>query len=266
MKPETSPRSNRIVKTVYFGNWGDIWGYPLAQKLVPFTMPFGFITPNFISITGFLLFTLGSLLLFIEFPYHLLISAIFLPLGFLLDDLDGQVARAKKLGSELGNYLDKVLDVLKIFILNASLSYAVYLQTNNILSIYLGFIACFFFMYRYYIKLETVLRQAQLDNKYLEKSSEIMDKVEENIFESHKKLWSQPLGKLQVLWEVNRTIFFVDEAEFAVFTAVGALFNRLDIALWTLAISQVLLCVWRLIERGHQTVTKSERLYYFMRK
>lgn len=256
----------RIVKPVYFGNWGDLWGFPLASKLVPFTMPFPFITPNAISIAAFIIFIWGSLSLFLNYPFHLIVSVIFLPLAFLLDDLDGQVARAKNMRSDLGNYFDKTFDVLKIYVVTASLSYAVYLQTQNILYIFLGFTACFFFNFRYYMKLETVLHQVELDPEYLDKSSKVMNDIEEETYTRHKKLEKTLWGRVLVFWEMNRTFFFVDEAEFAVFTAFFALINRLDMCLWVLSVSQVILGMWRWYERGHQTNTKSSRLYYFMRK
>jgi phosphatidylglycerophosphate synthase len=255
-----------VVKPEIYGNWSDTWGFPLAYKLVPLVIPFSFITPNIISITAFCLYTLGSLSLFIKYPYHLLISAILLPVSFVLDDMDGQVARAKKQASEIGNYLDKVLDVLKIFIITASLSYAVYIQTFDISSIYLGFTACFLFMYRYYIKLEGVMRQVEKDKEFLEKSRKVMDHISEERGQLYQKLSKSFSGILTKLWYQHRIIFFVDEAEFAIFTAIGALLNRLDITLYLLAVSQAIIVSWRLVERGYQAHTNSPDLYKFMRK
>lgn len=255
-----------VVKPVYYGNWSDLWGFPLAAKLLPYVVKVPFLTPNVITLIGFTSFTLGSLLLFLNIPYHLYFSAFLLPFGFFMDDLDGQVARERKMYSEIGNYLDKVLDVLKIFIVSACLSYAVYLQTNNVFSVFLGFIAACFFYIRYYIKLETVLRQVELDKEYLEKSSKKMAEVKDARFERHQNLSKTFTGKLTVFWETHRTFFLVDEAEFAVFTGFFALINQLEIGLWVLAVSQVVIFIWRFYERATQTVNKSDRLYYFMRK
>jgi phosphatidylglycerophosphate synthase len=196
-----------VIKPVYYGNWGDLWGFPLAAKLLPIVTRISFLTPNVITMIGFTSFVVGSLLLFLNAPYHLYLAAFLLPFGFLLDDLDGQVARERNMYSEIGNYLDKVLDVLKIFIVSSSLSYAVYLQTQNILHIYLGFIAASFFYMRYYIKLETVLRQVELDKDYLEKSSKVMSDIKEARFEKHERISHTAGGKLTVFWELNRTFF-----------------------------------------------------------
>lgn len=256
----------RIVKPMYFGNWGDIWGFPLAAILLPLVTKISFLTPNVITLIAFSLYAIGSISLFLDYRYHLIVAGIFLPLGFLGDDLDGQVARARKLSSVIGDYLDKVLDVLKIFIVTASLGYAVYLQTGNALYMLLGFATCFFFNYRYYIKLESVFSSIDRDPAYLEKCSIKRNEIEENLNALHDKLWKTPVGKLQSLWLKHRLIFAVDEAEIAVFTGVGALFNQLELALWILAISQVTIAIWRVFERGYQLSTYSEKLLLPMRK
>lgn len=253
-------------KPVYFANWADLWGFPLAALILPIAIKIPFLTPNVITLTAFSMYTFGSLSLFLNYPYHLVVGAILLPLGFLGDDLDGQVARARKLSSAIGNYLDKVLDVLKIFIITASLSYAVYLQTQNLIAILLGFTACFFFNFRYYIKLETVFSCMDRDPQYLVRSGQKRNELENQLDVLHTKLWQTPIGRLKSLWLKNRTIFFVDEGEFAVFIGIGALFNQLEVVLWILAISQVTIAAWRLYERGRQLMTSSPRLLWPMRK
>lgn len=257
----------RVVKTFYYGNWADIWAFPLAERLLPFALRIPGITPNKVTLVGFAAYTIGSILLFMtNVPNHLLWAAFLIPFGFVMDDLDGQVARETNLYSELGNYLDKVLDVLKMFIVTASLSYAVYLNTQNILHIYLGFIATAFFYIRYYIKLESVLRQIEIDKEYLEKSGIVMKNRESELIMRHTIMEKTTRGKLRAFWEKNRTIFLVDEAEFAVFTGIGAYFNKLEAVLWILAVSQVTIFVWRFYERGQQLIHKRPTRYLFMRK
>lgn len=255
----------RVVKSAYYGNWTDNIGYKISYFILPFIAKIPFITPNIVTIFSFLMYSMGCLLLFLPYPVSA-IGGLLIFAGYIGDDLDGQLARETGKGSELGNYLDKVLDVIKIFIVSSSLSFVVYLQTQNVLYIYLGFIACAFFYMRYYIKLETVLHQAELDNKYLDKSSKKMEQVEKSMLERHKKNSKSLAGKVMVFLDTNRTFVFVDEAEFASFTAFFAVINRLEIALWIIAVVQVIVFCWRFFERGYQLVHKSDRLYYFMRK
>ncbi len=255
-----------VVKASYFANWADIFGFPIASRLLPLVTSIPFLTPNVISILSFLSFTIGSISLFLIYPYHLIVAAFLLFAGYIGDDLDGQVARIRKLSSTIGDYLDKVLDVLKIFILTSSLSYAVYKDTHNGVFIFLGFAACFFFNYRYYIKLETVFSKTSRDSQYLENSGRKRKEIEELLDEKFEKLSKTFSGKLHALWLRHRLFFMVDEAEFVIITAVFALIDRLGLALIILAVSQIILAFYRVIERGYQLHSDSENLLKPMRK
>lgn len=256
----------KVIEPPYFSNWADIFFPKIANRLVSFAAAIPFLTPNIITVISFLLYVLGSVFLFVSFPFHLILTAILFPASYVLDCLDGQLARVTKRSSNIGDYLDKVLDVLKIYIVTISLSYAVYLQTGGILPFVLGFTACFFFNFRYYIKLEAVFNRISKDSDYLKRSRELRLDLYEQRGVLYKKLNKTLLGKLQVFWHWNRIIFFVDEAEFVVFVSLGALFNQLVVVLWILAISQVAIGIFRFFERGYQIKTSSKRLYWPMRK
>lgn len=255
-----------VIEPPYFSNWGDVFFPRLANKILPLLVKIRILTPNVITIISFMLYFLGSVSLFLNYPYHLIIAAIFFPLSYLSDCLDGQVARSTNQTSNIGDYLDKVLDVLKIYILTFSLGYALYLQDGNEVSLLFAFTACFFFNFRYYIKLETMINRINKEKNYLVKSRikrlELY-KTKENYYKKQK---NSVFGQLKVIWYWNRTIIFVDEAEFVVFTALGAIFNRLDLTLAVLAISQILIATFRFFERGYQIHTDSNRLYWPMRK
>ncbi len=260
------PAKKDIVKNVYFSNWTDQIGYPLAYLLLPAALKFSFITPNVVTIFSFFLYSAGCFLLFISFPYHFLVASLFIFLGYVGDDLDGQLARVTKKSSSIGDYLDKVLDVLKIFIVTFSLGLATFLKTENLFYIFLAFVACFFFMFRYYIKLETMFGAINKDSDYLDKSNKKRDEIiaeMQKTFENYSKSF---IGKLKILWIKNRTFFFVDEAEFVVLTCIGALLNNLELALVVLATSQVIIGFYRFYERGFQISKARHLLLRPMRK
>lgn len=255
-----------IVEPPFFSNWADLFMPKIANFILPFIARTHWITPNFITLFSFSLYVLGCVMIFIDIPYHYFLTAILLPIAYIGDCLDGQLARAKNLSSQLGNYLDKVVDVLKIYIVTLSLGYGAYLNTENVLYVFLGFTACFFFNYRYYIKLETIFSQCNLDPTYLSKCKLRRQELYQEKEHTYSKLTNSFMEKMELFWLKNRTIFFVDEAEFVVFTALGALFGQLEIALWVLATSQVCIAFWRVFERGYQVHTKSKKLLDPMRK
>jgi len=263
---DTKLTQKKIIEPPYFSNWADLFMPKIANIILPLVSRFKWITPNIISLFSFFLYILGCLFIFINIPYHLYYTAILLPIAYIGDCLDGQLARTKKLYSNIGNYLDKVVDVLKIYIITISLAYSVYVTTNNTLYIFLGFTACFFFNFRYYIKLETIISQFNQDSQYLVKSSERRQELYLMKQREYEKLSATFLGKIKLFWFKNRSIFWVDEAEFVIFTSIGAILNKIELVLWVLAVSQVLIAFWRLFERGYQTHKSKDRLLDPMRK
>jgi phosphatidylglycerophosphate synthase len=256
----------RVVKSTYYSNWGDRIGYPIASSIVKPLAKISFLTPNHITLISFASFALGSLFLVLQFPIHLIIGGIMIFLGYIGDDVDGQLARITKKYSVIGDYMDKVLDILKIFLVTFFSGLAVYLQTGNIIYLILGFVSCFMFNYRYYMKLETMFSAISNDPKFLDKSAEKRKALEYEMDVLYAKKASSFREALRFFWIKNRTLFLVDEAEFAIFIAIGALLNHLNIALWIIAIGQTVIAFWRLFERGSQLKAKSPELLRPLRK
>lgn len=256
----------QVIKNTYFSNWCDNFGYPLAFFLVNLIKDIPGITPNKVTIAAFFSYTAGSILLFYQLPYHQYLAAFLILAGFIGDDMDGQLARINQMSSKIGDFLDKALDVLKIFIITASAGTAVYLATGDVLYIYLGFIVCFVFSFRYYIKLETMFARINNDEGYLAKSdrvrSELALKIEDMYNKSNKSLSEY----LYMLWHKNRTFLFFDEAEIAFVISLGSIFQRLDLALGILALGQIGWGLFRFYERGSQINQDSDRLYHPLRK
>ncbi len=256
----------KVVKHTYFSNWADLFGYPLAWSLVPIVSKLNFATPNFITVTAFFMYAFGSFSLFLDYPYHLIVASFLIFAGYIGDDLDGQIARYRNLSSNVGDFLDKSLDVLKIFIISNSLGLAVFLQTQNYLYLILGSTAAYMFAWRYYIKLETMFSRISKDPVYLKNSSEVRDSLEleiDNLYEKPNKSLAE---QLMVLVHKNRTFLLVDEAEFVVITSIGALLGRLDLALCLIAAAQIFWAFFRFAERASQINKGSERLLRPLRK
>lgn len=258
--------SVKIIEPPFFSNWADLFFPKIANKFIPVALQIHWLTPNHVTLLSFILYTFASLLLFIPLPYNLYLSVFLFPFAYILDCLDGQLARVKHLTSPLGDYLDKTLDVLKVYILTLSLAFAQFLKTEDAFYFVLGFTACFGFNFRYYIKLETMFSSISRDKDYLDKCRSFRYEQYEKIGAEYKELSKTLLGKLKVFWYRNRILFFIDEAEFVVITSLAAIFNRLDIALWIFAIGHLGIALFRLFERGYQLNTNSKDLLRPMRK
>jgi phosphatidylglycerophosphate synthase len=80
-----------------------------------------FLTPNQITVIGFLSFILAVIFLFKYFGSSMVVVPyIFLFINYVLDSVDGQVARLRGMSSKLGEWLDQSLDGLRIILLNVA--------------------------------------------------------------------------------------------------------------------------------------------------
>lgn len=91
-----------------------------------------FITPNRLTHISNALFVAGSLLILPVFGSHWLVAALLLNLSLSFDCADGQLARYRKGGSELGSFYDKVSDVLSLVLLFTVLGWVVVAQSGEL--------------------------------------------------------------------------------------------------------------------------------------
>ncbi|HUB93156.1 MAG TPA: CDP-alcohol phosphatidyltransferase family protein, partial [Verrucomicrobiae bacterium] len=236
-----------------------------ANKLfLPWASKISWATPNQVTILSFLLYATG--VVGINFwPHDWIILALFLPLSYILDCLDGQLARTTGKMSVIGDYLDKTLDVCKISLINGGFGYFAYHQTGHVYYLLLALLSCFGFLYRYYIKLETMFSAIGRDKEYLDKSRvyrlELYEKYEQQKRDRHTLTD-------YVKWYAfkNRAVFALDEAEHVTFGALAILTDKIWLWCWIFGIGQVLIALFRLWQRGYQLSRKPERLLYPMRK
>jgi len=109
------------------------------------------ITPNhvsFISITCSLI--AGIFFSFGEWK-HLAIGYLFLQLTFLMDHVDGNLARYTNKSSAFGNWVDEISNKLHKFFFVIGLSMGVFILTNNYLYLVLGSVAIFNWFFAAYI-------------------------------------------------------------------------------------------------------------------
>jgi phosphatidylglycerophosphate synthase len=99
------------------------------------------ITPN--QITGFsLILAFIAAIFYFRADYaSLVIGTIFLNLSYLLDCVDGELARYKKLNSAFGAWWDLVCDKITEYAIFASLTLGLYFRTTDPTILILGFFA-----------------------------------------------------------------------------------------------------------------------------
>jgi phosphatidylglycerophosphate synthase len=113
---------------------------PLAAVIVWLVYPLT-VTPNDLTIVAIALGFASGLEYSIGSPGAIALAGLLIVLKDILDDADGQLARAKELYSRRGRFLDSVGDFAVNLVLFAGITRAVYRIHSNSLTIILGFLA-----------------------------------------------------------------------------------------------------------------------------
>jgi phosphatidylglycerophosphate synthase len=130
--------------------WWTVWLVdPLASRLVRLVAPYRWVTPNLLTMGAFLL-GLGAAACFALQDYRWLIAgAVLFHVSFVLDCMDGKIARLNDTGSVFGAWLDYVFDRLRVLICTVALMGGQYARTGDFVYIWLAGAVIFLDMFRY---------------------------------------------------------------------------------------------------------------------
>jgi phosphatidylglycerophosphate synthase len=135
--------------------WWTVWLVdPLASRLVWLVAPWPRVTPNLLTTFAFVV-GLGSAAAFWRASYGwLLLGALLFHLSFVLDCMDGKIARLNGTGSVFGAWLDYVFDRLRVLACAVGLFGGQYARTHDFAYVWLAGLVIFLDMFRYLNALE----------------------------------------------------------------------------------------------------------------
>ncbi|SDC02128.1 CDP-alcohol phosphatidyltransferase [Melghirimyces thermohalophilus] len=122
---------------------------PVASRLVVPVANHTGITPNQISLAAFLLGGVAAGFFFLGDPVSLLAGAFLYHLSFLLDCMDGKIARLKGTGSVFGMWLDYMLDRFRVVTCALALMGGQFVLTGQLFYLGLAILIIFLDMLRY---------------------------------------------------------------------------------------------------------------------
>jgi phosphatidylglycerophosphate synthase len=135
----------------------------VSRLLIPVAESVG-ATPNQVTIASLLATLLAALLVAFGQPTAWIIGAILVQAGFVLDCLDGQLARATGKTSDFGRYLDSLTDLVKVFALISAMTVALVRHGAGIPACLLGALAFFgYLLCEYHVQLTRQLPQRSQD-------------------------------------------------------------------------------------------------------
>jgi phosphatidylglycerophosphate synthase len=122
---------------------------PLASRLVQVVSRFRSVTPNRLTMAAFLL-GIGAAACFAQQDYRWLVAGAFLfHLSFVIDCMDGKVARLMGTGSVFGAWLDYVFDRLRVLVCTIALFGGQFARTGDLTYLWAAGAVVFLDMFRY---------------------------------------------------------------------------------------------------------------------
>ncbi|MDR6225882.1 CDP-alcohol phosphatidyltransferase family protein [Desmospora profundinema] len=122
---------------------------PIASRMIVPIANYTNLTPNQISLFAFIL-GIGSAVSFYMGSYEFLVlGALLYHFSFILDCIDGKIARLKGTGTIFGMWLDYMLDRARVAICAIALLYGQFVRSGELLYLYLALLVIFLDMTRY---------------------------------------------------------------------------------------------------------------------
>lgn len=148
---------------------------PLAGRLVKVTANRTSLSPNSLS-SGALLLGLGAAWCFWEADWKwLVVGAVLYHLSFVLDCMDGKIARLKGTGTVFGSWLDYVFDRVRVLICAVALTAGQFAATDRPIYLGLGVGIVFLDMLRYLDALKVAAARREMRAKLREARGPMAD-------------------------------------------------------------------------------------------
>ena len=145
---------------------GEAWSYVLfkwpTKLLLWFVLNFTQASPNMVTFVGFLF---GVLAGYLFYGGNFITGAVLFALFIMLDYIDGSVARAKKMGSLYGEFMDDYLGIIALFVMAFGLSFGQFNATQDIFWLVLTPFMILLILFHHW---EGIFVRSIIGEKYLE--------------------------------------------------------------------------------------------------
>jgi phosphatidylglycerophosphate synthase len=122
---------------------------PLAARLVRLVSPYRWITPNLLTVFAMLLGIASAACFLAQDRWWLIAGAVLFHLSFVVDCMDGKIARLNGTGSMFGAWFDFMFDRLRVFMCAAALFGGQYAKTGHVAFLWTLVVVTFLDLFRY---------------------------------------------------------------------------------------------------------------------
>jgi len=208
---------------------------PIAIRVTWLVSNYTRLSPNTITLIMFLISLISAFFFSIGTYTTLIIGAILYEFSFVLDCVDGKLARLTKTTSAFGTYFDLALDDLRIVINLIALSYGQYIQSGDF-KIWI-FAILFMYLHSFY-DIQGLLKYKLLKGVPLEKNVKAEIECRNTMISKLKTIQSK-LAKRRLMLAYTT----IDQEALVFF--IFPIFNRV---LWGFILANILMTIWLMLD------------------
>jgi len=224
--------------------WSSFVTAPLAIVVNYVAVDIPWITPNRLTAASFLVAIVATFAILIGGAAFFIAAAILIQISHVLDCMDGQMARYRKVSSPVGSYYDRITDQIQVTLWFGAAGFSAFAQTNSVTPVFLSLIGIAFYGLRGYAKYVALEIETARNPDY---PAQIAQK---------KQLpTTAGLGfglKANIAWlgrEQSKVLAF-DEGVFIFMLSAALIFDQLTPMLWVFAASQLFWGLYKSWFRG----------------
>lgn len=224
--------------------WSSFITAPLGIIANYWAVDVPWLTPNRITAASFLVAVVATLCILIGGNGFFILAAALIHLSHVLDCMDGQMARYRRVSSPVGSYYDRLTDQVQVTLWFGAVGYAAYAQTLSVVPVFLALIGIAFYGLRGYTKYITLEIETARDADY-----------PANLARLHKRDPEAGLCfgigvNLKWFLKEQQKVLAFDEGVFIFMLSAALIFNQLTPMLWIFAASQLFWATFRSWQRG----------------
>ncbi len=224
--------------------WSSFVTAPLALVANYAAVEVPWITPNRLTAASFLIAVMATVGILVGGTGCFIAAALLIHGSHILDCMDGQMARYRKVSSLVGSYYDRVTDQVQVTLWFGAAGYAAYAQSLSVVPVFLALIGIAFYGLRGYVKYVAIQIKTTRDPGYPARAARLKSAEPEA---------GLSFGlRANFLWFLKEQpkILSADEGVFIFMLSAALVFDHLLPMLWVFAASQVYWGLYRAAEQG----------------
>jgi len=224
--------------------WSSFVTSPLAIAANYFVVDRAWITPNGITLASFVAALVAGVCIVVGGPVNFIAAAVLIHLAHVLDCMDGQMARYRRVSSPVGSYFDRLTDQIQVTVWFGAAGFTAYLQSASVLPLLLAFVGVACYGLRGYAKYVAIEIETARDPNYPTKMAQA-------------KVLPATAGlgfglKANALWFIREQpkILGFDEGVFVFMLSAALVLDALTPMLMVFAASQLFYGLFRALQHG----------------